>query len=174
MRAFQFMVLAWMVGNRSCSLVADGEPDAGPSALCDAGAHDAGPATDAGSETPPPPGGFSDIELLPPSATLPTVHTCAVRVHASAWEPRPQNEDENYNTADLVVPAIDGVDDDAQAFYLTRIAAVNQADIVGTTDELIQFFSCYWGVDDESMRARALIESSWDQEAARLPSLNVA
>ncbi len=122
------------------------------------------------NSSPPPRGGYADINLLGIDATLPTVSQCLDRVHHSTWEPRPENNggdgyaDENHNISSLNIPDVDGIDSGAQRFYLNRIEAVNDANIMGTTDELIQFFSCYWGVDDNSTRARAVIESSWDQD----------
>lgn len=129
------------------------------------GGSSSGGSNDDRGSAPPPRGGFSDIEVLGTSATLPSVAECQARVHKSTWEPRPQNTPENNNTTDLILDdGVDGVNPSAQQYYLNRIAAVNNANITGTTDELIQFFSCYWGVDDETTRARARMESTWDQD----------
>lgn len=114
------------------------------------------------SSPPPPAGGYSDIALLSPTAELPSVATCLARVRRSSWEPRPQNNAANQRIVPLLIPRLN-VDSAAEDFYLSRIKAVNDARITGTTDELIQFLSCYWGLDDETTRARAVIESSWDQ-----------
>ena len=47
------------------------------------------------SNSPPPADGYADVELVAPTAMLPSVATCLARVRRSAWEPRAQNNDEN-------------------------------------------------------------------------------
>jgi autotransporter family porin len=36
----------------------------------------------------------------------------------------------------------------------------------GTTDEIIQWAACKWGIDEDLVRAQAVIESYWNQSAA--------
>ena len=36
----------------------------------------------------------------------------------------------------------------------------------GTTDEILQWGACKWGIDEDLVRAQAVIESYWNQDAA--------
>jgi autotransporter family porin len=43
------------------------------------------------------------------------------------------------------------------------IAARVTGDFVGTTDEIIQWAACKWGLDEDIVRAQAAVESKWQQ-----------
>jgi len=119
-------------------------------------------AASGASSAPSPPrpraGGY--FKTLPPGAPLPTGATCAKRIHRSAWEPRPQNKNEN-NKIPTYVRLPDNPDFNAvwQAKYKSRI----NGNFRGTTDEIIQWASCKWGINDDLTRARAVNESDWVQ-----------
>ena len=120
------------------------------------------------SLTMPPPaassiaGGFG---TLPPGAALPDEQSCAARVHRSSWEPRTDNTAANHRVptqqqiAQLTPwgPAI-GVDPKADA--LRKQITGN---FTGTTDEILQWVACKWGVDENIVRAEAVVESDWHQ-----------
>ncbi len=108
-----------------------------------------------------PPRASGYFETLPPDAPLPTGAQCAARIHRSTWEPRPQNDTANHTVVPQPVklpnnPAFDAI---WQEKYKPRI----NGDFVGTTDEIIQWASCKWGISDNLTRARAVQESSWAQ-----------
>ncbi len=108
-------------------------------------------------------GGFI---TLPPGAVLPGERECAARVHQSAWEPRSDNTTANHSvpTSQQVAqlapwgPAI-GVDSKADA--LRRQITGN---FTGTTNEIIQWVACKWGIDENIVRAEAIAESYWHQD----------
>jgi hypothetical protein len=97
--------------------------------------------------TPSPTGRFV---TLPPGSPLPSDAQCAARVRPAA-EIRPQNATQNA----------------------TRGVATNQPDLygrvtgnfTGTTDEIIQWAACKWGLDEDIVRAQTAKESWWTQRA---------
>jgi hypothetical protein len=107
-------------------------------------------------------GGFT---TLPPGATLPSDETCAARIHRASWEPRPDNVVANRRVptqrqvAGLTVwgPS-EGLDARADAFR-KRVSG----NFTGTTNEILQWVACKWGVDENLIRAQADIESNWHQ-----------
>jgi autotransporter family porin len=90
-----------------------------------------------------PPGHFL---TLPVGATLPSDSTCASRVRP-AQEVRPAN---------AVANATRGVGDNATFPRVT-------GNYVGTTDEIIQWAACKWGIDEDVARAQAAVETYWFQ-----------
>jgi autotransporter family porin len=103
---------------------------------------DAPPATDA-----PSPGSGGDtgrFEVLPPGSALPSGDECAQLVRP-AEEVRADNTP--YNTTpgtgnDDLYPRVDGA-------------------FTGTTDEVIQWAACKWGMDEDLLRAQVAKESWW-------------
>lgn len=90
---------------------------------------------------------------LPVGAVLPSDATCAARVR-DAGEIRPANRTFNQTTgrASSNVPA---------PLY-RRVTG----DYTGTTDEIIQWAACKWGIDADIVRAQTVRESYWFQRAA--------
>ncbi len=88
----------------------------------------------------------SHFSTLPVGAALPSDATCASEVRP-APEIRPSNHTANH----------------------TRGAGGNSAyprvtgDYVGTTDEIIQWAACKWGIDEDVIRAQAAVETYWFQ-----------
>ena len=103
---------------------------------------------------------------LPPGSTLPSGEECATRVRRTGWEPRPENKTANRTTAQpgldyqLVawMPVTFGMDPRADQFR-ARI----DGNFTGTTDEIIQWGACKWGLDEDIVRAVAVQESFWKQ-----------
>ncbi len=108
-----------------------------------------------------PPRVHGYFNTLPPGARLPSGKECARRVHRSKWEPRPQNAKQNARVVKQPVrlPANDAFSHAWQRKYRPRI----NGKFRGTTDEIIQWASCKWGISDEITRARAVKESHWRQ-----------
>ena len=121
------------------------------------------------SSATPPPGGY--FKLVPPGAWswLPSGATCRGRIHASTWEPRPDNYKRNHlmpdpaavHTALAARPrAVGGASDSRwDTWLLPRI----DGQFTGTTDEIFQWAACKWGMPDDLLRAIAVNESTWYQ-----------
>jgi hypothetical protein len=103
------------------------------------------------------------FSTLAPGAALPSDGTCADLV-------RPTDEQRSDNTvANHSVPA-------PGSFRLARLGRQNgyddrtqlledrvTGDFTGTTDEIIQWASCKWGINENIVRAIAVAESGWHQ-----------
>jgi autotransporter family porin len=137
---------------RAVRVVTVGRGAAGPTPAPGAGA----PGQPAGD--PPPDGVF---RLLPRGAALPSGQHCAARVLRSTWEPRPGNYAANHRTPgalDLVAqPEFDAR---WNSSYLHRVSGR----FVGTTDEILQWVACKWGLDVDLLRAQTVAESFWNQD----------
>ena len=121
----------------------------------------------AGSSSPPPQSGY--FSTLPPGSwsRLPGDERCSQRVHASTWEPRPDNYRPNHT-----MPASDAVRasmasrpraSSYSAKWHTWLRPRVTGAHVGTTDENIQWAACKWGISDNVLRAIAVRESTWTQ-----------
>jgi autotransporter family porin len=112
------------------------------------------------TSSPPPAGGY--FGLVAPGAPLPSGDTCAGLVHRSAWEPRPENATANRTSPAFVslpgYTVYDGFDDRARGLA-DRVNGRFQ----GTTDEIMQWASCKWGIPDDIVRAMAVTETGWYQ-----------
>jgi hypothetical protein len=107
---------------------------------------------------PPAPNGY--FQTLPAGASLPTDALCAARVHRSTWEPRRQNNTANHK---IVTPVNLPINTAFNAAWQKKYKPRIDGAFSGTTDEIIQWASCKWGVSDNLTRARAVQESSWVQ-----------
>jgi hypothetical protein len=102
-------------------------------------------------------------------SSLPSGKRCASRVYRSAWEPRPDNAVPNGR-----MPRVKQV----HAAFAARPVAIDNAyarrwdswllqrvtgHFTGTTDEILQWAACKWGISDNVLRAIAVRESSWYQ-----------
>ncbi|HEU5343825.1 MAG TPA: hypothetical protein VFU60_05745 [Ktedonobacterales bacterium] len=103
--------------------------------------------------------------LLAPGATLPSEAYCAAHIQRSSWEPRPQNTAANQRVpsgAQLAALSVWGaaMGLDPRADQLRQQMT---GGFTGTTDEILQWVACKWGVPVDIVRAEAVIESSWLQ-----------
>ena len=89
---------------------------------------------------------------LPPGSPLPSDARCAARVRPAA-EIRPQNAAANA-TRGQTKPGLPG------GLY-GRVTG----NFAGTTDEIIQWAACKWGLDEDIVRAQTAKESWWTQSA---------
>jgi hypothetical protein len=102
---------------------------------------------------------------LPPGSALPGDSTCASNVTRSAFEPRPDNYAANHQvpTAAQIAnlhpwnPLI-GMDDKSDSLR-QRVTG----NFTGTTDEILQWVACKWGIDPNIVRAEAVTESYWHE-----------
>lgn len=108
---------------------------------------------------------LSSKDMLPPGSVLPSESECAARVRRSSWEPRPDNTTANQSvpTAQQIAqlgPWGPAMGDDAKADALRKQITGN---FTGTTDEILQWAACKWGIDENIVRAEAIAESYWHQ-----------
>jgi autotransporter family porin len=85
---------------------------------------------------------------LPPGSALPTGAQCASRVRA-APEVRAVNQTQNNTRgtrANTLYPGVDG-------------------NFTGTTDQILQWVACKWGIDEDIVRAQIAKESWWKMSA---------
>jgi hypothetical protein len=100
--------------------------------------------------------------LLPPGAALPTSAQCAARVRP-APEVRQGNQRPNrFGVVPNQTRGVAGAWVDADPSKAPFTARVD-GNFVGTTDEIIQWAACKWGVDEDFVRAQIVTESWWDQ-----------
>lgn len=116
-----------------------------------------------GSNPPVSPVGTGST--LPPGSALPSEAQCAASIHRSSFEPRPEN-----GTANASVPTSSQIA--ALGPWGANIGQSSQADqlrkqitgnFTGTTDEILQWTACKWGIDPNIVRAEAVVESYWKQ-----------
>jgi hypothetical protein len=140
-------------GNRSAASVS---ASATPSA----------PATAPTPSPSPSPSGSTYFTTLPSGASgLPVSDaSCASQVPPSSWEPRADNLTANGTTPSGTVP---WATTSNQMYWTNWIAKRNQVtgNYTGTTDEIFRWAACKWGVEENVLRAVAVQESDWHQNA---------
>jgi hypothetical protein len=97
-------------------------------------------------QTATSPSPIGHFPTLPVGAALPSDATCASEVRPAA-EVRPANAAANHTAGvggNSVIPRVTG-------------------SYVGTTDQIIQWAACKWGIDEDIVRAQATVESYWFQ-----------
>ncbi len=100
---------------------------------------------------------------LPPGSVLPSDAECAAMIKARA-----ENKASNliYNATPgsqrLAVDFFDPYSTDPRANSI--IAARVTGSYTGTTDQILQWVACKWGVDEDMVRAQAAVESWWRQD----------
>ena len=107
---------------------------------------------------------FSSVRsmILPPGSALPSDAACAARVRQ-----RPENKHMNvaYNATtghqQLGGDIFGGSDPRANAEIIPRVTG----NFSGTTDMILQWAACKWGIDEDLVRAQAAVESWWRQPA---------
>jgi autotransporter family porin len=100
------------------------------------------------------------FSTLPVGATLPSDAECA-----AAIKRRPENKRMNatYNATrgNQTLPS-NFLSGDPRVSTITARVTGN---FVGTTDEILQWAACKWGIDEDMARAQAVTESWWRQTA---------
>jgi len=82
---------------------------------------------------------------------------CASAVQPNSWEPRPDNEQANHTVAS---PPYNWSVENYWTLWRNKRAKVT-GNFTGTTTEIIQWAACKWGIDEDTIRADAVIESYW-------------
>jgi autotransporter family porin len=159
------ILLIILIGFTSAAgLGAGGQPVFLPLVLTDSTGPAPTPTEPSPSPTEPSPVPGERFSTLPPGSKLPGDAQCAAAV-----KPRPENKgiNEPYNAtpgdqslaADFFTP---GSGDERAN---TEIGARVSGDFTGTTDEILQWAACKWGIDEDLVRAQAAIESWWRQDS---------
>ena len=125
------------------------------------------------SSAPPPASGYFTNLVAPGNVSaLPGDSACASAVKRSTWEPRPDNYKPNHTVVDPAAvhssfaarPRTSGADSyDYDPRWDSWLLARVDGQFTGTTDEIIQWAACKWGLPDNYLRAEADIESTWFQ-----------
>jgi autotransporter family porin len=109
---------------------------------------------------PPPtsPASGERFTTLPPRSQLPSDAECAARVSRSSWEPRPDNTTANHTNVYAQGHRLTGS-------YLNQYGYERRVtgNFTGTTDEILQWGACKWGIDEDIVRAQAAKEGYWHQ-----------
>lgn len=100
----------------------------------------------------------SPFTTLPPGSSLPSDAECAARVQLSSWEPRPGNTTANHTNVYAQGHRLTG-SYLAQYGYEGRVTG----NFTGTTDEILQWGACKWGIDVNVVRSQAVQEGYWRQ-----------
>lgn len=105
------------------------------------------------------------LSIVSAGTNLPDDQECATRVHQSSWEPRAENTTANHTVPTrqqiaLLAPWNGTIGVDPKADALRKRVTGN---FTGTTDEILQWIACKWGIDADIVRAEAVVESSWHQ-----------
>jgi hypothetical protein len=122
------------------------------------------------SSAPPPASGYYPALVAPGNVSaLPSGSSCANAVHRSTWEPRPDNYKPNHVLVDPTAvhnsfaarprSGSGTYDPRWDSWLLPRV----DGQFTGTTDEIIQWAACKWGLPDNYLRAEADTESTWFQ-----------
>ena len=102
-----------------------------------------------------------DFRTLPPGAKLPSGAYCARRVRASVSpEMVSANAVYNRSVGQRVGPGLFPLGDSPQASLL---APLINGDFTGTTQQILEWAACKWGIDQNVVFAQAAAESSWQQ-----------
>jgi hypothetical protein len=100
---------------------------------------------------------------LPVGSQLPSAEHCAAYADqvGSDREARPENRGANLSVPrDLVLPPWpDFWDPSANRLFVPRV----NGQYTGTTDQIIVWGACKWGISTDVVRAMAMAESSWRQ-----------
>ena len=91
------------------------------------------------------------FNLLPPGSALPSGAECADRIRSAA-EKIPGNTSRNHTTW-------------YSAWGQSSYHARADGNYTGTTDEIIQWAACKWGMDEDVLRAQTYQESRWSMDA---------
>lgn len=120
-------------------------------------------ATSACAQPPPPPATHEYFGTLPVGSAVPRADAdCASRVTRNPWEPRPENFAANHTVPTGPVP---WNNNSSWTYWSAFMALRNKVtgNFTGTTDEIIQWAACKWGIDENLIRAQAVVESYWVQ-----------
>ncbi|MCL5999390.1 MAG: hypothetical protein M1546_25505 [Chloroflexi bacterium] len=100
------------------------------------------------------------FNTLPTGVALPSDAQCAAAV-----KPRPETMGINtpYNTKRGSQRLAKNFFSSSDPLANTRIASRVTGNFVGSTDEILQWVACKWGIDEDIVRAQVAVESKWKQ-----------
>ncbi|HKE64908.1 MAG TPA: hypothetical protein VKB59_09720 [Micromonosporaceae bacterium] len=99
---------------------------------------------------------------LPPSATLPSDAQCAAWVRAKPIkENKGVNATPNHQTGQHIDGSLFSGDSSKAA---STIAPRVDGNFTGTTQEILRWVACKWGIDENIVFAQAAVESWWRQD----------
>jgi len=102
---------------------------------------------------------------LPPHAGLPSGVQCAAVVAAGvSWEPRPGNNIANHTVPTSVELVGFDLAPIKGTFAPIQDFARVDGNFTGTTDQILRWGACKWGIDEDVVRAEAVAESHWRQD----------
>jgi hypothetical protein len=114
------------------------------------------------SKKPPPALSSVQFGTLPPGAALPSGAECARAVLESPDpEVRPGNSTFNDTTGQTVGPGFFPAGDSPQVQKL--VSRIN-GDFTGTTEEILRWAACKWGISQDIVFAQAAAQSWWQQD----------
>jgi autotransporter family porin len=104
------------------------------------------------------------FSYLGPGSSLPSGSTCSGKVYYTSWEPRSQNTTANHTvpTSSQLQTLYADASQSAASWAIPRVTG----SFTGTTDEVLQWGSCKWGLETDVVRAIAQNETGWLQSAA--------
>jgi hypothetical protein len=147
------------VAQRTCS----------PPGSCSSPTSSASGSPPTTSSSPPAASGYFSLRPVGSWSSLPSDSQCAAEVHYSTWEPRPQNYQQNQTepAAGAMAASFSTRPRDQGGTYnpLWDTWLLHRVDgrFTGTTDEILQWAACKWGLPDNLIRADAVEESTWFQ-----------
>lgn len=101
------------------------------------------------------------FRTLPPGAKLPSAAYCARRVRAAGGqETVPNNMGYNHTVGQRVGPDLFPPGDSPDASLLAPLISGN---FTGTTQQILEWAACKWGISQDVVFAQAAAESSWQQ-----------
>ena len=121
--------------------------------------------------TPTPTPGGPHYSMLGPGAALPSEASCTQQVNASPiaeFAPWNQNDGTGYDSNQPPpepIPSYFYIYAGGSELPPSDFANVDGA-YAGTTDDIFRVYSCKWGIDEDYVRAQALVESHWHQDCA--------
>ena len=102
---------------------------------------------------------------LPPGSRLPGEQECAARIHRASWEPRPDNTRANQRvpTRRQIAQLAPWGPDSGLDKRADTLRVQITGNFKGTTDEILRWAACKWGINANIVRAEAIVESDWQQ-----------
>ncbi len=112
--------------------------------------------------TPKPASAPTHFATLAPGAKLPTDAQCAAWVRARPIaENKGSNKTANHTTGQHVAGSLFAGD---SAKAASSIAPRIDGNFTGTTQEILRWVACKWGIDENIVFAQAAVESWWRQD----------
>ena len=121
--------------------------------------------------TPTPTPSGPHYSMRGPDAALPSEASCAQQVNAFPiveFAPWNQNDGTGYDSnrpPPEPIPSYFYTYAGGSALPHSDFANVDGA-YAGTTDDIFRVYACKWGIDEDYVRAQAMIESHWHQDCA--------